>query len=61
MKKIFLGASPVSSIAGYALAGLMVAQELTEKGITNWVKIALAVAVAVLGRIVSDSQEKKEA
>ena len=59
MKKIFLGGSPVSSIAGYALAGLMVAQELMDKGITSWGKIGLAVGVAVLGRIVADNKEKE--
>lgn len=54
MKQIF-GSSPRSSIAGYLLAGLMILQEMSATGVTNWTKIAIAVAIAVLARVVKDS------
>jgi hypothetical protein len=61
MKKIFIGSSPVSSIAGYALAALMIIQDMTSAGETNWTKIAIAVLIAVLGRVVKDSDGKTAA
>lgn len=61
MKSIFLGSNPVTSIIGYIVAGLTVAQDLIQQGETSAWKIALAVALAVLGRVASDSgqQQKK--
>jgi hypothetical protein len=53
MKNI-LGSSPVSSIAGYFLAGLLILQEMTSEGETSWTKISVAIAIAVLGRIAKD-------
>ena len=55
MKKI-LGSNPFTSAAGYLVAGLMVAQTLLEAGETNWLKISIAVAIAILGRISADTQ-----
>lgn len=50
-----LGKSPFTSIAGYIVAGLMVAQELLGKGETSYWKIGIAVAIAVLGRVSADA------
>lgn len=55
MKNI-LGSNPVTSIAGFIVAGLMVAQTLMVAGETNWLKIGIAVGIAVLGRVSGDSQ-----
>lgn len=53
MKQIF-GPSPLTSIAGYLLAGLMVAQELMQTGEVNPWKITIAIVVAILGRVSKD-------
>jgi len=58
MKQI-LGNSQVTTIAGLALAGLIVAQQLLQEGVTDWWRIALAVGIAVLGRVSAD--DKKDA
>ena len=57
MKKI-LGESWHTSLAGYVLAGLMVAQDLIQKGETSEWTIGLAVAIAVLGRLAGDETKK---
>ena len=54
MKNI-LGSNPLTSIAGYLVAGLLVAQEMLTTGETSWLKIAIAVSVAVLGRVAGDT------
>jgi hypothetical protein len=56
MKKIF-GESWHTTLAGLLVAGLMVAQDLINSGVTSPWKIALAVAIVVLGRVAGD--EKK--
>lgn len=56
MKQIF-GESWQTTLAGYVLAGLLVAQDLIDTGETSWWKIAISVAIAVLGRVAGD--EKK--
>jgi ABC-type enterochelin transport system permease subunit len=56
MKKIF-GDSWHTTLAGLLLAGLLVAQDLIDKGVTSRWTIAIAVAIAVLGRVAGD--EKK--
>ena len=56
MKKIF-GDSWHTSLAGLLLAGLLVAQDLINTGVTSRWKIAIAVTIAVLGRVAGD--EKK--
>lgn len=57
MKQIF-GESWQTTVAGYFLAGLMVAQDLIDKGETTWWKISIAVAIAVLGRVAGDEAKK---
>jgi hypothetical protein len=61
MKKVFIGSSPASTIAGYVLAALMIVQDMTTHGETNWTQIAIAVGIAVLGHIVKDSDGKTSA
>jgi hypothetical protein len=55
MKKIF-GESWKTSVAGYALAILLVAQDMLEKGETSIWKIGVAVAIAILGRVAGDEK-----
>lgn len=54
MKNI-LGSNPITTIAGIVVAGLMVAQDFVTKGETNYWKIGIAVAIAILGRVAGDS------
>lgn len=56
MKKLF-GESWMSSLAGYILAGLTVAQEMIEKGDISPIKLAIAIFIAVLGRVVADGNK----
>ena len=60
MKKIFLGSSPLSSVAGYVMAGLVVVNEMFTHGETNWRKIGIGAVMAILGRIVADSKDTKD-
>lgn len=57
MKFIF-GSNPITSVIGYVIAGLTVAQDLMQSGETSAWKIGLAVALAVLGRVSADSGKK---
>jgi hypothetical protein len=56
--KIILGDNPLTSIAGYLVAGLLVAQNYLDKGETSWLKIGIAVGIAILGRVSADSANK---
>lgn len=56
--KILLGGNPLTSIAGYLVAGLVVAQNYLDKGETNWWKIGIAVGIAILGRLSADGANK---
>jgi hypothetical protein len=55
MKQIFLGKNPLTTIAGYLLAGLVAAKQLLSEGTTEWYNIALAVGIAILGRVAADT------
>lgn len=57
MKNFFLGKSPLTTIAGYALAGLYVAKDYLEKGETNKLTIGIGIAIAILGRITADANK----
>lgn len=59
MKKLILGSSPVSSILGYVLAGLLAYQEYVANPnhASGWAWV-IPVLIAVLGRIVGDSNKK---
>jgi hypothetical protein len=54
--KHILGSNPFTSIAGYLVAGLMVVQTLITAGETDWLKIGIAAAIAILGRVSGDTQ-----
>jgi hypothetical protein len=58
MKQIF-GENWHTSLAGYLLAGLMVAEQMVSEGVVNPWRIALAVGIAVLGRVAGDSKPKE--
>ena len=58
MKNI-LGGNPLTSVAGFIVAGLLVAQELLSAGETSWLKIGIAVSIAVLGRVAGDTTNTK--
>lgn len=59
MKKLILGSSPVSSILGYILAGLLAYQEyLTSPNHENGLSWIIPVLIAVIGRVVGDSNKK---
>jgi hypothetical protein len=53
--KTLLGNHPLTSIVGYALAGLTTADALFKSGNTNYLQIGMAVLLAVLGRVAADS------
>lgn len=57
MKSLFLGSSPLTSIAGYLLAGLTTADALLKGGETDWRKIGIAVSIAILGRVCADANQ----
>lgn len=62
MKQIastIFGKFPVTSIVGYLLAGLTAADELLKAGETNYLKIATAALLAILGRYSADSTKAK--
>lgn len=59
MKKVIFGKSGITSLVGYMLAGLMVLDESLKAGETSWTKIAIAVAIAVLGRVSGDANKIK--
>ncbi|MEZ2446134.1 hypothetical protein AB6805_30675 [Chitinophaga sp. RCC_12] len=54
------GKSSLTSIAGYIVAGLLVVQEMQKAGETNWISIAIAAAIAVLGRVSGDANKAKK-
>ncbi|MFX1704606.1 hypothetical protein PV783_11665 [Chitinophaga sp. CC14] len=54
------GKSSLTSIAGYIVAGLLVVQEMQKAGETNWISIAIAAAIAVLGRVAGDANKVKK-
>ena len=56
--KAILGNSPLTSIAGYIVAGLTVAQTmLNDPGHPSYLQIGIAVAIAILGRVSEDSNK----
>lgn len=57
--KNLLGSNPLTTVAGFIVAGLMVAQEMMSKGETSWLKIGIAVSIAVLGRLAGDTTNTK--
>jgi hypothetical protein len=59
MIKTIFGSSPYTTIAGYIVAGLMIAQTMIESGVTNPWRIALAVGIAILGRVAGDEKTTK--
>ena len=54
MKNI-LGTSPITTIIGMAIAALMIIQEETTAGETDTKQIVVAILIALLGRVVKDS------
>ena len=56
MKFIF-GNSPITSILGYLIAGLVVIEQSLAAGETNWVSIGVAVLTALLGRKAADAEK----
>lgn len=61
MKKFLLGSSTITSIAGYLAAGLVVLEDLIKAGETSLLKISVAVAIAILGRVSADAGKKTAA
>ncbi|MBV7529049.1 hypothetical protein [Chitinophaga sp. sic0106] len=58
MKQLILGKSPITSILGYVAAGIMIIQTSLDSGETNWLNIAVAVALGLLGRKAGDSSKR---
>jgi uncharacterized MnhB-related membrane protein len=52
--KYLLGKSPISSIAGYLLAGALVVKQLMSACEVRWYYILLAAVVAIAGRLIDD-------
>ncbi|MBV7529050.1 hypothetical protein [Chitinophaga sp. sic0106] len=59
MKKVLLGNSSITSVIGYLVAGLVVLDDMLKAGETSWLRIAVAVAIAILGRVSADSGKVK--
>lgn len=55
MKKIF-GESWHTTVAGFILAGLIVAEQMIQEGVMNPWRIGLAVGIAILGRVAGDAK-----
>ncbi len=54
-QKIFLGSNPRTSIAGILLAALYALQIAVKAAPSHWYDVAIAVLIAVLGRVAGDS------
>jgi hypothetical protein len=59
LKKIFLGSNPLTSIAGYILAGLYAAKIALAANPKHWYEVAFPVGIAILGRVAGDTQNTK--
>ena len=55
--KLIFGNSPITSILGYLIAGLVVIEQSLQAGETNWFTIAVAVLTALLGRKAADAEK----
>lgn len=55
--KLIFGNSPITSILGYLIAGLVVVEQSLQAGEANWVSIAVAVLTALLGRKAADAEK----
>lgn len=55
--KLIFGNSPITSILGYLIAGLVVVEQALSAGETNWVSISVAVLTALLGRKAEDTKK----
>ena len=55
--KLIFGNSPITSILGYLIAGLVVIEQSLQAGETNWVSISVAVLTALLGRKAADAEK----
>lgn len=55
--KLIFGNSPITSIIGYLIAGLVVVEQALQAGETNWVTISVAVLTALLGRKAADAEK----
>jgi VanZ family protein len=55
--KLIFGNSPITSILGYLIAGLVVVEQSLQAGETNWVSIGVAVLTALLGRKAADAEK----
>ncbi len=55
--KHLLGNHPITSVTGYLLAALTAIQELIQPGEINWIKISIAVGIAILGRASADASK----
>lgn len=60
LKTVLLGKSPITSLIGYAIGALSVAQQMLEAGETNWTVIATGILTALLGRKAADAGESKK-
>lgn len=56
MKNFFIGKNPITSITGYLLAGLTIANDLYMNSERDLWKYVFAVGIAVLGRVSADSE-----
>lgn len=53
--KIVLGKHQITSILGIIAGALVMLQQFFTSGETDWKKIALAIAIYVLGRVAADA------
>ncbi len=59
MKQIIFGDNPLTTIAGYILAGLYAMQTAMSAGPTPWYNIVIPVAIAIFGRVAGDTGKNK--
>lgn len=58
MKKLLIGRSPLTTVAGYLVAILMSVHQVTGTGPQGWQDILLPAAIALFGRIAGDDNKQ---
>ncbi len=59
MKKLLIGRSPLTTIAGYVLAVLLTVHQMGIAGTHKWQDFILPAAIALFGRMAADDSNKR--
>ncbi len=58
MKKLLIGRSPLTTIAGFILAALLSIHQVATEGAHNWQDFILPAAIALFGRMAADDNKR---